>query len=43
MLKPADTRDALRTVLGGKLDSVVIGPAAGVSASTRERVLDVLA
>jgi hydroxyethylthiazole kinase-like uncharacterized protein yjeF len=42
MLKPADTREALRSVLEGKVASAVIGPAAGLNNATRERVLDVL-
>jgi hydroxyethylthiazole kinase-like uncharacterized protein yjeF len=42
MLKPADTRDAMRAALQAKVNSVVLGPAAGVNTATRERVLDVL-
>jgi hydroxyethylthiazole kinase-like uncharacterized protein yjeF len=42
MLKPADTREALRSILETRVDAAVIGPAAGVNATTRDRVLDVL-
>jgi hydroxyethylthiazole kinase-like uncharacterized protein yjeF len=42
MLKPLATRDDFREVLRGKVNSVVIGPAAGVTPETRDRVFDIL-
>jgi hydroxyethylthiazole kinase-like uncharacterized protein yjeF len=42
MLKPTETVSEFRRLLEGKVDSVVIGPAAGVTPETRQRVLDVL-
>ena len=43
MLKPFATDDAFRELIGGKVDSVVIGPAAGVNDATRWYALAVLA
>lgn len=42
MLKPSDTDDEFRELVAGKVDSVVIGPAAGVTDATRWRALAVL-
>jgi hydroxyethylthiazole kinase-like uncharacterized protein yjeF len=43
MLKPFATDDEFRELLSGKVDSVVIGPAAGVTDATRWHTLAVLA
>lgn len=43
MLKPAETDDQFRDLVAGKVDSVVIGPAAGVTDTTRWRTTAVLA
>jgi ADP-dependent NAD(P)H-hydrate dehydratase / NAD(P)H-hydrate epimerase len=43
MLKPFGSREEFRGIVGAKVDSVVIGPAAGVNEQTRDHVLDVLA
>ena len=42
MLKPFATLPEFRELIGGKINSVVIGPAAGVTDATRNRVLAVL-
>ena len=42
MLKAAPSRDTFRAFVAGKVDAVIIGPAAGVTEETRARVLDVL-
>ncbi len=42
MLKPFADRVGLRRLLAGKLDAVVLGPAAGITAETRDHVVDVL-
>ena len=42
MTKPFGTRAEFRGILEGKVNSVVIGPAAGVGEATREHVLDIL-
>lgn len=42
MTKPFETREAFRDILSGKVDAVVIGPAAGISEATRSHVLDIL-
>ena len=42
MTKPFANRDQFRAILEGKVNSVVIGPAAGVGEETREHVLDLL-
>ena len=42
MTRPFEDRDDLRNILGGKVNAVVIGPAAGVTDATREHVLDIL-
>src|SRR5690606_20926903 len=39
MLKPYDTTATLRELLAGKVDSFVIGPAAGVTRATRDNTL----
>jgi hydroxyethylthiazole kinase-like uncharacterized protein yjeF len=43
MLKAFSSREEFRAVLGAKVDSLVIGPAAGVNDQTRDHVLDALA
>lgn len=43
MLKPFATDDEFRDLVSGKIDSVVIGPAAGVTEATRWRTLAALA
>lgn len=43
MLKPLATDDEFRELVSGKVDSVVIGPAAGVNEATRWRTLAALA
>src|SRR5690606_27448277 len=42
MLKPYDTTATLRDLFEGKVDSVVIGPAAGVTPATRANTLAAL-
>jgi hydroxyethylthiazole kinase-like uncharacterized protein yjeF len=42
MLKPTGTDDEFRELIAGKVDAVVIGPAAGVNDATRRRTLAVL-
>lgn len=42
MLKPIATDDDFRDLLAGKVDSIVIGPAAGVNEATRWRTLAAL-
>src|SRR5205085_9475457 len=43
MLKPFATRAEFREIVGGKVNAVVVGPAAGINDQTRDHVLDVLA
>jgi NAD(P)H-hydrate epimerase len=42
MTKPFEDRAGFRELVSGKVDAVVIGPAAGVSDETRQHALDVL-
>ena len=43
MLKPFASREEFRSLIGTRVDSLVIGPAAGVTQQTRDCSLDVLA